>query len=1414
MKKHFSLLFSLLFLTFSLNSQTVYEWYQDGIVVFQKKIGSELNIQSKNKSVDYEKIPFLAELKDKYGIYEVHQLHPNDRDILLKNTYQINFSKKEKVDELIRDIAKNTFIEYAEKKELHKHFLTPNDLGANATNTAGTSPTNNQWYLHKIRAQLAWDLSIGSSNIIVAVTDDAIRTTHQDLANKLVPGYDAPTGGTNPNPCGSNNGNHGTHVSGTVGAETNNGIGVSSIGYNVSVMPVKIGNCNGSLTHGYEGINWAANNGAHVINMSWGGGGSSTYGSNVCNAAANAGVILVAAAGNDGTSQQFYPAAYTSVIAVASTTPTDAKSSFSQYGTWISISAPGSNIRSTYATSNTAYSSISGTSMASPNVSGLLGLMKSFAPNATRQQLIDCLLSSATNISAANPNFTNQLGAGRIDAYAALLCLQQYNVALDASISEIIQPSASICGASFTPSVVLRNSGANTLTSATITFSWNGTPQTFQWTGSLTTGQTATVQLPIQSGSAGNYTFTATVSSPNGGTDENPANNSQSTVFTLDPNGQVVNLSIITDCYGEEITWNVRNDAGTIIASGGPYVNNTNGNTNTHSFCLPVGCYTFTISDSYGDGMYGSQWGSCSINGNYFMTDELGSTLFSMTAQNADFGNSTTHTFCVSAPNIFNDAGISQIITPSTFVCDNILTPVVEIRNFGQNTLTSVQIHYQAGGAPLVYNWTGSLVQNAAEMVTLSPLTLPAGAQTFSVFTQLPNGEIDDLASNDAAQTSIIAFTTSQSLPFVETFENNPFTNGNWAIENPDGEFTWELVTVAGTTPGDKAARMNFYQYAQSNRRDAMISPRLNLNGYSSATMTFEHAYRRFDQTTTDSLIIYASSDCGQTYTRVFARGENGTGSFATATTTNVAFNPANSGEWCMGTVGANCFSVDLSPFVGQVIQLKFEGFNSGTVGNNLYIDNINVDGELIQDVPVPNFTAVNSTICEGSTVSFMDQSVANVTAWSWTFPGGTPSTSNEQNPVVTYTASGVYDVTLEVTNQFGSSTLTYDAFIQVNSSPILTISSSNQTICEGNSTSLVASGANSYVWSENLGTSPSVQVSPSITTTYTVTGSNGPNCSAQESITIQVTAAPDVTILSPSTTLCLGGSVTLSANGADSYNWENNLGTSSELTVSPTETSTYTVLGTLGNCSANASITLVIEQAPQINVNTNSVSICQGNSTNLTASGSNSYTWTPTAGLNNPISSSVVASPQVTTTYTVSSTNSCGTASESILVTVNLNPTTPVISQSGNSLSISLGAGETAQWFLNGNAIAGATGSSITITSSGNYTVSVTNANTCSATSSIFPAELDVTSVSEINGQQFIVYPNPATNMLTISGSTVNGVNSYKIIDLTGRIITSKTVLNSEVIMLNVQELASGNYHILLESNTGNVQIPVVVSH
>jgi subtilisin family serine protease/PKD repeat protein len=1094
MKKLNLLLLSLFSSAILLYGQTFHYDYQDGLVVFQLKEHAKI-IPSSAKKVEWRSVSFYKNLQS-YSLVEMVQLHPTVLDNKLRRTYQIEVAEYADVEGVIRTLKSLPEIEYAEKKELHRLFLTPNDLGPNATNAAGSSPTNNQWSLWRINAQQAWDLSTGSATVKVAVTDNAMNTSHPDLVNKMLPGYDATTGGTNPNPCGGNDGFHGSHVCGIVGAQTNNGTGIASIGYNVSIIPVKIGRCSdGALTAGYEGVTWAADNGADVINMSWGGGGSSTYGQNVCNYAWNQGAILVAAAGNDGVSTPLYPAAYNNVIAVASTTTNDAKSTFSQFGTWINISAPGSSILS--CNQNTGYTFSQGTSMASPLVAGLVGLIKSHAPNASKQDIINCLYSGADNIDAANSSFIGQLGAGRINAFNSLTCAGAFNVQLDAGITAINNPGTTVCGSSFTPSVVLRNFGSTTLTAVTINYNWNGTNSTFNWTGSLTTGQTTVVNLPVQTATTGSYTFTASTSNPNGSADQNSANDQMTKAFSVDVFGQTVNLQLTLDCFGSEISWQIRNDQNAVVFSGGGYTDTPGGQVVNGSFCLPTGCYTFAINDTYGDGMYGSQWQSCSVNGNYVITDASSATLVQMTATNGNFGYGTTHSFCVVAPNINNDAGISQVNSPSGFVCTNAVSPVVELKNFGSNTLTSCVINYNLGGAPQSFNWTGSLTTGQTTNVTLPSISTSQGQNTLTVSTASPNNQSDDNTSNDQIAVTFSAFITAQTLPFVESFETDVIANGLWSIDNPDGAITWERVAVGGNAPGNQAMKIDFFNYEQNSQRDGLISPKISLIGYSSAQMTFHHAYRRFNQTAADSLVIYVSTNCGATYTRVFGTAEDGTGAFATATTNTNAFTPSISTDWCFdGTVGASCFTINLNAFVGNDILIKFESFNAGTIGNNLFIDNINIDGVPSLDPPVANFVTDRQAVCVGETVTYTDLSTANITSWNWTFPGGNPATSIQQNPVVQYATPGQYSATLQVTNANGTDNTTVSSLITVTANPATPVISRT-----GNTLSVTLSAGQTVEWQLNgayFGNTALVNMTT--TGTYTATITNAQGCTSSAS--------------------------------------------------------------------------------------------------------------------------------------------------------------------------------------------------------------------------------------------------------------------------------------------------------------------------
>jgi hypothetical protein len=214
-----------------------------------------------------------------------------------------------------------------------------------------------------------------------------------------------------------------------------------------------------------------------------------------------------------------------------------------------------------------------------------------------------------------------------------------------------------------------------------------------------------------------------------------------------------------------------------------------------------------------------------------------------------------------------------------------------------------------------------------------------------------------------------------------------------------------------------------------------------------------------------------------------------------------------------------------------------------------------------------------------------------------------------------------------------------------------------------------------------------------------------------------------------------------------------------------------------------------------------------------LSATGASSYTWTPSGTLNNSTNANVVATPTQTTTYAVTGTNTCGTANANVTITVNPSPTIPVISQSGSSLSITLAGGETAQWFLNGNPISGATGASINANAPGNYTVSVTNSSGCSRSSIAVQIE-DTTSVDEINSlQELIIFPNPTSGEFTIQWAGIQDQISIEIVDLLGKKLFETNANGSDnSVVVSDNHFSAGVYIVHLKQNMIQVSKKITI--
>lgn len=226
----------------------------------------------------------------------------------------------------------------------------------------------------------------------------------------------------------------------------------------------------------------------------------------------------------------------------------------------------------------------------------------------------------------------------------------QPSVAIDARIQSISSPSGSYCQTDeFIPEVILRNAGTSDLTSVTIEYGISGgTLLTFDWTGSLTTNQTELITLPAMTAPDGQNVFEARTIEPNTVADENPTNDEATSNFTIILNGLIIDFNLELDCWGTETSWELTDNQNTVTHSGGTYTNAIpeGAGTITEEWCLlEEECYTFTINDSYGDGMNGTQW-NCDVDGYYSISFD-GTILTELIAENADFVNQEVNPFCV-----------------------------------------------------------------------------------------------------------------------------------------------------------------------------------------------------------------------------------------------------------------------------------------------------------------------------------------------------------------------------------------------------------------------------------------------------------------------------------------------------------------------------------------------------------------------------------------------------------------------------------------------------------------------------------------------------------------------------------------------------------------------------------------------
>lgn len=447
-------------------------------------------LYGKNTTVPIGCIGEIILQLDKNGLSEaLEELIENNNYTVLKE------SEMTKNQLILKSNNKNVISDFALSNALYEtglcEYAEPNFLYKDLF-TAVDSYYQEQWGLKNtgqhsgylpgadINIEAAWNYTTGNSNIIVAVVDEGVELNHPDLRNRLVQGYDATNNGTAGGPL-YNSEKHGTACAGIIGAERNNTIGVSGVAPGCRLMPIHatFGSC---CTDEWlaNGIRYAANNGASVISNSWGGGLESNTMNSAINYALtqgrnNKGCVVVFAAGNNYNNEISYPSSHSGVIAVGAMMPNGTRCNFSNYGTGLSVVAPGKYIATTDRQGNLGYNvstssdeladkdytkQFSGTSAACPYVAGVAALLLSYNPDLSASEVKKMIERSARKINentpylyfdfstlnhpawnnfAPNGTWNSEMGYGLVDAYQALKLVETLHPIADLYIKDNVE---------------------------------------------------------------------------------------------------------------------------------------------------------------------------------------------------------------------------------------------------------------------------------------------------------------------------------------------------------------------------------------------------------------------------------------------------------------------------------------------------------------------------------------------------------------------------------------------------------------------------------------------------------------------------------------------------------------------------------------------------------------------------------------------------------------------------------------------------------------------------------------------------------------------------------------------------------------------------------------------------------------
>lgn len=774
-----------------------------------------------------------------------------------------------------------------------------------------------------------------------------------------------------------------------------------------------------------------------------------------------------------------------------------------------------------------------------------------------------------------------------------------------------------------------------------------------------------------------------------------------------------------------------------------------------------------------------------------------------------------TTVYTVTATHTSSGETMSDAVTINVVPSALSVAPVAEVCSGGTVSLTANGGTGMAGGIAQLGNGT-SITQGSSSTSTLGPNPLQnwfGGSKQLMLFTA---SELNGMGLTAGASISALGFNlananTSYVLTNFQVKVQNTtlstlstFVTTGWTVVRPAADYT---PAIGWNTIGFNS------NYTWNGTSNLLIE----IN-YSNANTGSSGNTAYFGATLNSSTLLYRADNV----TAAAVDGYTGAPTYTYQARNNVQFTYSNPSTytWSPAT-GLNTttgISVDATPVNSTTYTVTATTMGCSTTAS----------------VPVPVFAASMSVTsgCGSSTLTALGG-----VSYLWS--------SGETTQSVTLTSSGTRSVT--VTNAAGCTASTTQT-VQVSASPTASITAPS-SICAGESVTLTASNGVAYTWSTGE-TSSAITLNPTATNTYQVTVSFGA-CSATAAQTVSINANP-VASISGATSVCPNGTVTLTASGASNYLWSTGE-TSASITVTPSSSNTtYSVtVSNANNCRDNTSQSITLLDATTILGSAQQLALCENSPLNLavaaTGTGTLGFAWShngqPLASSINTYTDASLSTADAGT-YEVTVTGTCGTVSATVAtltinsainttesgticqgdtyafngqtytaagtytatltrvngcdsivtLTLNVNPLpNPSITQSGAVLST--GNFNTYQWYYNGSALGNATSQSYTPTLNGNYSVGVSDANGCMASSNIFNVT-DVSTQTIIN-LRLELYPNPTTGVLYIKGAEVE---SAELFSLDGRLILSEQSSNT----LNLSSLPSGMYVVRIRTSLG----------